>query len=77
MVSCAIIVCAASSPSKVGQGGVEVVSPSGSGVMVLMRGGMRCGECPDLSENGEKPVDAFTVFIMSKQTLGNAFTQPV
>ena len=66
MVSCSITACVVSSLSELGPGCVECVSQSVYGVSLLMRGGMKCGQCLDLRENGENPVDAFMVFIMLK-----------
>ena len=72
-MSHSITVCVVSSPSEVGLGCEESVSDW----RVSTRGGMRHGEWADLREKGENPVEAFTVFIMSNQTFGKAFTQPV
>lgn len=47
-----------------------------SGSVRFIRGRMRHSKWVDLSMNGVYPVDAFTVFIMLKQTFGNALAHP-
>lgn len=81
-----IMVCAVSSPSEVGVWVFALLS-MGPGVSeefldcdkspAGMRGGMRWGECVDLSMKGVKLVDTFTVFIISNCTFGRALAQPI
>ena len=58
-------------------GGVGAWSGDIALLSQVIRGGIRQGKCADLSMKGVKPVEAFIVFIISKRTFGNAFTQPV
>lgn len=54
--------------------GMSILGESGG---MSTSGGMRRGECPIFSMKEDALVDAFTVFIMSNLTLGNAFAQPL
>ena len=63
--------CAVSSPSEVG---LVLKVLQGAGVLVVcttlfsgvIKGGIKHGECADLSMKGENPVKAFMVFIILK-----------
>ena len=41
-----------------------------------MRGGMSQGDLPVFKWKGEKPVEAFTVFMIAKQIQGSLESQP-
>lgn len=68
------LVCSSISAMKVS---ANVVSMEGEfAAVVVTRGGINHGDYPVLKTKGDNPVDAFSVFIMSKWTLGSAFTHP-
>jgi len=47
------------------------ISAGVASARMRIRGGMRHGDLPVFSWNGEKPVDAFMVFMMVKHTRGS------
>ena len=46
------------------------------GIVVGMRGGIKRGNLPVFSWNGEKPVEEFTVFMIAKWIWGSLDSQP-